>query len=76
MQFAVPYSAGWSAFLDGERVETMRSDLLYTAIVLPAGRHEVELRYRTPCMREGLLVSLITLAALVYGAWHHKKSVK
>lgn len=76
MQFAVPYSAGWSAFLDGERVETMRSDLLYTAIVLPAGRHEVELRYRTPYMREGLLVSLITLAALVYGAWHHKKSIK
>ena len=73
MQFAVPYSAGWSAFIDGERVETMRSDILYTAIVLPAGRHEVELRYRTPYMREGLIVSLITLAALVYGARRHKK---
>ena len=75
MQFAVPYSVGWTAYIDGEKVETMRSDVLYTAVVLPAGRHEVELRYRTPYMREGLIVSLLTLAAL-YGAWHHKKSIK
>ena len=70
MQFSVPYSAGWSAFVDGDKVDTMRSDIMYTAIVLPAGSHEVELRYRTPYMREGLIVSLITLAALagaVYG---------
>ena len=75
MQFAVPYSAGWTAYIDGEKVKTMRSDVLYTAVVLPSGRHEVELRYRTPYMREGLIVSLLTLAAL-YGAWHHKKSIK
>ena len=61
--------------IDGEKVKTMRSDVLYTAVVLPSGRHEVELRYRTPYMREGLIVSLLTLAAL-YGAWNHKKSIK
>ena len=64
MQFAVPYSAGWSAFVDGQKVKTMRSDELYTAILLPAGHHDVTLRYRTPYMREGAVLSLITLAAL------------
>ena len=40
------------------------SDLLYMALVIPEGRHDIVLQYRTPYLREGAAVSLLTLLLL------------
>ena len=51
--------------------------LAFTAFVgfkMPAGKHRVRLVYRTPGLRSGLLISLLTaLAILVYAAFSHKE---
>ena len=61
LQFSIPYSNGWSAYLDGEKVELLRSDVMYMSVMVPEGDHQVELVDKTPGLRAGLIISAVTL---------------
>ena len=61
LQFAIPYSDGWTAMVDGKKTEIFRSDVMYFSILIPPGEHEVELRYETPWLKTGVIVSAATL---------------
>ncbi|TSC32266.1 YfhO family protein [Corallococcus sp. Z5C101001] len=50
------YQPGWSATLDGQPVSILPADVAVRAVVVPAGQHVVELRYRTPGLTAGLLL--------------------
>ena len=67
------YDPGWSAFLDGEQVPLYPTDVGLRGIVLPAGSHDVELRYQPLSLRLGFAVTVIAhvvlLAVLLNGAW-------
>lgn len=65
---SVPYSTGWKAFVDGEEVEIIRADIGFMAIMLEkAGTHTVELRYVTPGLRLGCIMSLVMIILAVCG---------
>ena len=66
LQLSIPYSDGWTAKVNGEPVELVRSGGMYMGLALERGSHEIELEYRTPYLREGLLISLAAL--LVWSA--------
>jgi hypothetical protein len=55
---------GWSAEVDGRAAPIVAVNYLARGIWLPAGAHAVELRYRTPWLREGAALALATLLAL------------
>lgn len=59
---SIPYSDGWSALVDGKTVPVCQADTMYMALPLESGEHQVELRYRTPCLMAGLLGSGLGLA--------------
>ena len=61
----IPCAAGWSAFADGNRVELLQADTMFSALLLPEGSHDIDLRYQTPGLRLGIAVSLGTLVLLV-----------
>ena len=61
----IPRTAGWTAYVDGTGTELLQADTMFSAILLPAGSHEIELRYQTPGLRLGAAVSLGTLAVLI-----------
>ena len=61
----IPCTAGWSAFADGNRVELLQADTMFSALLLPEGSHDIDLRYQTPGLRLGMAVSLGTLVLLV-----------
>ena len=61
LQFAIPYSAGWTAAVDGENAELFRSDVMYFSTLISPGTHDVELRYETPWLRTGVIISLAAL---------------
>lgn len=65
LQFSVPYSKGFTAFVDGEKVDTVKTDLMYLSVPVSAGTHSVELRYSTPFLKEGVIVSAVTVAGLI-----------
>lgn len=62
------YFPGWLAYVDGGAAETLRVDYNLRGVVLPAGEHTVEFVYRPKSVLYGLLVSLLTLAALLVWA--------
>jgi hypothetical protein len=52
----------WMAQVDGKTVEILRADYALRAVPVPAGHHHVEFHYRSPAIRRGLTLSLISLA--------------
>ena len=56
---AIPYSDGWSAYVDGEPQKILRANTMFCALSLEAGEHEITLRYRTPGLLLGTLVSFL-----------------
>jgi hypothetical protein len=54
---------GWEATLDGRQVPILDANVLFRGIVVGAGRHVVEYRYRPLSYMLGAAISLLTLAA-------------
>lgn len=71
---AIPYEPGWTATVDGKEVslaatyDPSQTDIKLTdaviAFPLTQGTHEICLRYATPGLTTGLVISLVSLAAL------------
>jgi hypothetical protein len=59
------WSPGWSARVDGLPSAVLRANLAFRAVAVPAGRHEVELRYRPRSLPLGLALSAISMALAV-----------
>ena len=55
---SVPYSKGWSAWIDGEKTELQKANIGFMALELSPGMHEIVLKYSAPGSRVGLLMSI------------------
>lgn len=60
------YYSGWQATVDGQRTPILRVNYNLRGIVLPAGEHTLEFVYRPWSVLAGLMVSLLTLALLMW----------
>lgn len=60
----------WKVTVDGRPAELLRADHALRAVAVPAGRHRVEFRYESPSVRQGMVLSLASVAAalLLLGA--------
>ena len=65
LYFAIPYSEGWTAIVDGEEVNIEKANIGFMAIPISAGEHQVELTYRTPYIIEGMCITLVSTLAFV-----------
>jgi hypothetical protein len=59
------YYPHWHAYVDGKEVQIWQANHAFQAVVIPAGRHEVEWRYVDRTFRKGCVVSVLTLFASV-----------
>jgi uncharacterized membrane protein YfhO len=76
---SVPYSQGWSVYLDGEKTDAVKTQDMFLGILVPEGTHSVRLEYRTPGQRTGGIISiagLLLLAAALFMQHHTKKAVR
>ncbi len=60
----IPAEDGWTAYVDGEKAEMGTWLDTFLALDLPAGEHEVELRYTPPGLLPGLALGALSLAGL------------
>ena len=65
LYIAVPYSSGWTATVDGEKAEILRANRAFMCIPVAAGDHEIDLRYCTPYLKMGMLISITGIAVFV-----------
>jgi hypothetical protein len=61
------WEQGWQAKLDGEAAEILPVNLISRGIYLPAGEHEISMKYRPPGLAGGLAISGLAGVALVGG---------
>ena len=59
------YYPGWRATLDNQPVEILRANYLSQGIVVPAGKHTIEMKYEPNSFRNGVIISLVGLMGLL-----------
>lgn len=62
---SIPYSTGWRAWVDGKEIPVMQANTMYMALALDQGHHQIVLRYSTPMMKVGAVLSILGLLALI-----------
>ena len=65
VQISLPYSEGWTATVNGQAAEIIRSGGMYMGLALDAGENTVELRYTTPGLKTGAIVSAAALVIII-----------
>lgn len=63
--FSIPYSQGWTLLVDGEETELLQTNVMYMGVPLTAGEHQIELRYATPYLKVGMLLTGVGFAAFI-----------
>ncbi|UKI56586.1 MAG: YfhO family protein [Treponema succinifaciens] len=61
----MPYSKGWKIFIDGMETKSYRCDIAFIGTFVESGNHSVVLKYSTPFLNIGLVVSLLGLIILI-----------
>jgi hypothetical protein len=61
LRIAVPFFPGWSATVDGQSTPVLAVDYALSGVVVPAGNHELEFRYRSRWFRCGAVLSALTI---------------
>jgi uncharacterized membrane protein YfhO len=63
-----PYTHGWNAYVDGDKVEVQRTNHALQGIPVTAGQHEVVLKYEPRELTIGLWSTGLTSVAII-GIW-------
>jgi uncharacterized membrane protein YfhO len=62
--FSIPFNQGWSLLIDGKATPLIRANFGMLAAPVQAGVHKVELDFRLPGQRTGLLIGVLGLGLL------------
>lgn len=56
---------GWEATIDGQPATIFNADYLLRGVIVPEGKHRVQMRYTAPAARRGAIISVLTLLTLI-----------
>lgn len=62
---AVPFSSGWTAYVDGNETEIYRINDMFMGIEVSEGKHNIVLKYVTPGIEMGIVISLTFVVIVV-----------
>nr|MBQ4456982.1 YfhO family protein [Clostridia bacterium] len=74
--FSIPFSEGWKAYVDGEETELLNCNIQYMGLELAKGKHTIELKYSTPLLKEGTMLSLAAGAILLALVLKERRNIK
>jgi len=67
------YDPGWSAWIDGRPAAVLETDLMVLSVPVPAGQHQVRLRFRPAGLLPGFFCAIATALLLAMLALRSKK---
>ena len=74
--FSIPYSKGWNAIVDGEEMELKKANIMFMALELEPGKHEISLHYKTPYIEGMFLLSILGVISLAAITFYTEKKLK
>jgi uncharacterized membrane protein YfhO len=73
----VYYPVGWKAYIDGKETEIIKVNYAFRGVIVPKGKHVVEMRFTSEKFALGKNLSLFgnifVLALLGVGVWQFRK---
>lgn len=72
----IPYSKGWQVKVDGKPVKINRTLSVFIGLKMKPGTHQITLKYRTPGVLVGALLSIIGIISLIVFTLFLKKNKK
>lgn len=63
--FSIPYQKGWTAYVDGKKVDIKKANLMYSAINLEPGDHDIKLVFRRPGIKASLCLSAVGITIFI-----------
>ena len=76
MVLTIPHSIGFRGFVDGKETKLMKGNIMYTALNLDAGTHKIEIKYTTPFLKTGGVVSAVSFIIFIGIVYYNKKVAK
>lgn len=75
------YDKGWKAFIDGKPAPYFRANYVLRAMIVPAGKHEIEFRFEPAVYYTGNMIAsissvIIILLAAIYAFLEYRKKNK
>ena len=65
--FSVPFEAGWSATVNGKKVDIEKVNVGFMAVPVNAGQNKIKFTYTTPGLYNGIIITLgSTLIFIIY----------
>ncbi len=64
--FSGNYRNGWNAWVDGKKTGIFKVNLASKGVFLPAGKHEIKLKYYPKSFRYGLLLSIASMLVVFF----------
>ncbi len=61
----IPKSNGWKAYINGKETKIYTANGMYMGLLVPAGNNDIELVYETPGLKEGGILSAISIIIFV-----------
>lgn len=73
--FSIPYSDGWTAYVDGVKTELTKANVMYMGISLEEGEREIRLEYCTPGLKVGAIITVVSdiLFVVLLIFWRKKR---
>lgn len=76
MFITIPFNKGWKVEVNGKIVETKKVLDIFTTIEIEQGEHEIEIKYTTPGILVGTLISITGIVLLIIYIELNKKKNK
>lgn len=73
---SIPYSKGWTAYVDGKKQEVVRANSMYMGLLLDKGEHKIVFKYHSPYLEISSLISVFGIIAFCIIIIYHKKRAK
>lgn len=73
--FSIPYSKGWSCYVNGDAADLIKVNHIYNGIALSEGQYHIEMKYTPPYMKLGLWLG-IAACVFLFGIFLHDKFSK
>ena len=65
----------WTVVIDGIEVPPIVTNLAFQGVVVPRGRHVVEMRYHNPLIAAGAAVSIATMLVMLFAGWRSRQAI-
>lgn len=62
---SIPNHSGWVAYLDGHEIKLNDYNIMYMGFPINKGNHIIELKYSTPLLKEGAVISSISIILFI-----------